>query len=56
MKTYIARYTQLQLGHNALTKRYNQNNKAPKIKRRTRTHKNIPRALYIIMNHSLQQH
>ena len=38
MKSDTARYPQLQLGHNALTKTYDQNNKAPKIKRRTHTH------------------
>ena len=48
MKLHIAHYPQLQLGHNALTQtRYDQNNKAPKIKKRTHTTKNIPRALYI---------
>ena len=39
MKISIARYPQLQLGHKALKKRYDQKNKASK---------NIPRALYII--------
>ena len=37
MKISIARYPQLQLGHKALTKRYDQKNKASKIKRRTHT-------------------
>ena len=35
MKSYITRYPQLHLGHNALIKTYDQNNKAPKIKRHT---------------------
>ena len=39
MKIYIACYPQLQLGHNPLTKRHDQNNKAPKIKRHTHTQK-----------------
>ena len=57
MKISIARYPQLQLGHNALTKSYDQNNKAPKIKRHTHTQK-LPWSIivfFIHMNDSLQQ-
>ena len=39
MKVYIVHYPQLQLEHKTLTKRYDQNNKTPKIKRRTHTQK-----------------
>ena len=39
MKIYITRYPQLQLGgQNAFTKRYEQNNKAPKINKHPHTH------------------
>ena len=47
MKISVARYPELQLGHNALTKRFDRNNNALKIKRRTHTHTTIPGALYI---------
>ena len=54
MKISIGRYHQLQLGHNTLTKRYDQNNKAPKIKRHTRAQKHPQSILH--MNDSLHQH
>ena len=39
MTISIACYPQLQLGHNVLATRHDQNNKAPKVKRRTHTQK-----------------
>ena len=54
MKISIVRYPQLQLGRTALTKRHDQNNKAPKIKRRTRTQKH-PKSIIHVYD-SIQQH
>ena len=41
MKIFIARYSQLQLGHNALTTRYDQNNKSIQ-NQKTHSHTNHP--------------